>query len=64
MLDIYAAREGNKAQDISNIGFVRSNHNLADCLTKKMNQEALKKLLHTEKLHAKVEQLIIRKPKE
>ena len=34
MLDLCAARKAYKAQEISNIGFVRSSHSLADGLTK------------------------------
>ncbi len=38
MLDIAAAREGYRRGDISNIHFVRSSKNLADGLTKPMNE--------------------------
>ena len=35
MLDVYAARQGYKEQEISNIGFVRCDHNIADGIIKK-----------------------------
>ena len=38
ILDVYAARQAYKEQHISNIGFVRSNHNIADGLIRAMNQ--------------------------
>lgn len=41
MLDIAAAREGFRDKLIFDIGFVRSNINLADRLTKLMKQESL-----------------------
>lgn len=41
MIDIAAALEGLKDKFISNIGFVRSYHNLADGLTKEMSQASL-----------------------
>ena len=62
MLDIHAAREGYKAHDIRNIGFVRSEQNIADGLTTCMKQESLRELARTGKLRTKVEQRIIRKP--
>ena len=56
MLDIYAARQAYEAQEISNIGFVRSSHNLADGLTKYKIQAALYQLLKTAYHELKVEQ--------
>ena len=53
------SRQTYKEQDISNIGFVRSNHNIADGRTKAMNQEALRKVIFTQKLSIKMEQWII-----
>ena len=64
MLDVYAARQGYKQQDISNIGFVRSNQNISDRLTTSMNQEALRNAITSGKLSIEVEQWIIRKPKD
>ena len=54
MLDVYAARQVYKEQDISNIGFVRSNHYITDGLTKIMNQESLRNVITTGKLSIKV----------
>ncbi len=47
MLDIAAAREGFKSKAICNIGFVRNSNNIADGLTKPMNQSVLQRLLTT-----------------
>ena len=63
MLDIYAARQAYKAKEISNIGFLRSSHNLSDGLTKRKKQTALYQLLKTEYHNPKLEQWIIRDPK-
>ena len=63
MLDVYAARQAYKEQDISNIGFVRSKQNMADGRTRSMNQEALRNVINIRKLSIKIEQWIIRKPK-
>ena len=60
MLDIAAAREGFRDRIISDIGFVRSKANLADGLTKPMQQAALQTVLATGQLHISVEQWIIR----
>ena len=62
MLDVYASRQAYKALGTSNIGFVRSSHNLADGLTKPKVQAALYKLLTTAYHEPKVEQWIIRDP--
>lgn len=45
MLDIAAAREGFKGKVISDIGFARSSHNVADGLTKPMQQKSLQTIL-------------------
>ena len=60
MLDIAAAREGFRDKVISDIGFVRSSKNLADGLTKPMNQSRLKEVLETGYLEVSPEQWIIR----
>eukprot|EP00171_Calliarthron_tuberculosum_P022574 IDg22574t1 len=60
MLDVAVAREGYRKKEISDIGFVRSSHNLADGLTKLMNQAALRDLMSTSKLKVEPEQWIIR----
>ncbi len=63
MLEIAAAREGYRRKDISNIGFFRSSKNLADCLTKPMNQANLLSVLRSGKLSVEPDQWIIREPK-
>jgi len=60
MLDIAAAREGFRDRIISDIGFVRSSDNLADGLTKPMQQAALQRVLQSGKLAPRAEQWIIR----
>ena len=60
MLDIAASREAFRDKVISDIGFVRSNKNLADGLTKEMNQSALRKFLDTGTLVVDPDQWIIR----
>jgi len=60
MLDIACTREGFARGDISNIGFIRTRDNLADGLTKPMNQSALQSVLMSGKLRLQPEQWIIR----
>ena len=64
MLDIYATRQGYKEQEISNIGFVRSNHNIADGLKKSKNQEVLRNVISTGKMSIEAGQWIIHKPED
>ena len=63
MLDIAAAREGFRDHVISDIGFVRSNHNLADGLTKHMSQASLIQAMRSCHVDINPEQWIIR-PKQ
>ena len=60
MLDIACAREGYRRKDIHNIGFVRSGDNVADGLTKSMQQATLRAVLKSGKLVVNPEQWIIR----
>ena len=60
MLDVAAAREGFRDKVISDIGFVRTNHNLADGLTKSTSQAAIQRVLSSGKIGINVEQWIIR----
>ena len=62
MLDVYAAREGYTSQCISNIGFVRSEYNIADGLTKPKVQAALFNVVNSGKHRPEVEQWIMRVP--
>lgn len=61
MLDIAVASQGFKRKEISNIGFVRSNDNVSDVLTKSMKQAALMKVMETGRLDIHPEQWIIRR---
>lgn len=61
MLDIAAAREGFKEKTISDIGLVRSEHNIADGFTKDMSQKNLRQLLINKSVNIKCEQWILRK---
>ena len=60
MLDIFAARECFKKKEIGDIGFVRSEYNIADALTKKMSQKALIVVILSGRVLVKPEQWIIR----
>ena len=60
MLDIAASREGFRDKVISDIGFVRSSRNLADGLTKPMNQAMLREVLANGHLNVEPEQWIVR----
>ena len=62
MLDIYTDRQTYKAQEIFNVGFVRSPQNLADSLIKLKVQAALYDLLKKAYHKPKVEQWIIKDP--
>ena len=62
MLDISATRQAYKHKQISNIGFVRSERNLADGLTKPKIGKALYDLCHSGRHQIQVEQQIIRDP--
>ena len=60
MQDIHTARQTYKLHEMSKIGFVRVNHNLADDLTKANIQGALYKLITTGMHEVEAEQWIIR----
>ena len=47
MVNIHAARQAYESQEISNIGFVRSAHNLANDFAKPKMQSSLLDLLKT-----------------
>ena len=59
MLDIAAAREGFREKVISGIGFVRSSCNVADGLTRAMQQRSLQTVLMTGRLDVSQEQWIV-----
>ena len=56
MLDIAAAREGFREKVISDIGFFRSSCNVADGLTKPMQQRSLQAVLMKGRLDVSPEQ--------
>ena len=60
MLDIHATRAAYQAEEISNIGFVRSNDNIADGLTKPKMQYELLNMLREGSHKVKCEQWILR----
>ena len=60
MLDIHVAQHAYKLHEISNIGFVRGNHNLADGLTKASMHGAQYRLITIERHEIEAEQWIVR----
>ena len=62
MIDVASAREAYQAKEIDNIGFVRSDANLADGLTKSNKQSSLYELLVTAKHEPTIAQWIMRAP--
>ena len=60
MLDIAAARKGFRSKAISDIGFVRSNKNVADGLTKPMSQAVLRDVICSDELIVVPDQWIVR----
>lgn len=63
MIDIQAVRNGYDKQEISDIGFVRTQNNPADGFTKTAKCEALNEILRTGKITHDVDQWIIRDSK-
>lgn len=55
-LEVASARQGFKDKTISNIGFVRSSNNIADGITKKMNQAVLRDVIESDRLDVQPEQ--------
>ena len=62
MIDVEAAREAYGRQDISDVGWIRSQDNPADGLTKRGRCEPLERFLDTGYLNVPVQQWIIRSP--
>lgn len=62
MIDVAAAREAYKRNEISNVGLVKSEHNVADGLTKPGPCAALEAVLRTGRDTNPVQQWIIRSP--
>jgi hypothetical protein len=53
-------RQAYRHHEVDDVGFIRSSHNLADCLTKYVKNSALLDVLHTGKLSHPVEEYIKR----
>ena len=64
MLDISCPRQVFQRNEISDVRYVRSNQNLADGLTKKMKQEAIREVFQTGEWKVEPEQWIIKDKKE
>jgi hypothetical protein len=58
MIDISAAREGVNRRDITNVCFIRSEHNIADALTKFSSNNALQSLPKYHRVDHSVEQKV------
>lgn len=61
MIDIHATREAYDRQEITDIGLVRSQYNLADCMTKIMLPKQMIQVMRTSKLSHPVEQFVLRR---
>jgi hypothetical protein len=59
MLDLCAAREAYKNREIDNIALIRSEHNVADAMTKVSGNEALLKMLKSHRLNHAVVQHVV-----
>lgn len=64
VINIAASREAFRERIISDIGFVCSTKNIADCLIKTMNQPALRTVLRNGTLHTEAYQWIVRDSQE
>lgn len=62
MIDIQATREAYDNDVISELGWIRWEHNLADALTKTQINEAMRRFMETDKVHYEAEQFVIRNP--
>jgi hypothetical protein len=47
LIDIAVLRQAHRHHEVDNVGFTRSSHNLADCLSKDVQNSALLDMLHT-----------------
>jgi hypothetical protein len=59
MIDILAAREGFNRRDITNVCLIRSEHNIADAMTKFSSNRALHSLLKSHRVDHQVEQYVV-----
>jgi hypothetical protein len=58
LIDLAVLRRAYRHHEVDDVGFIRSLHNLADCLTKDVRNSALLDVLHTGKLSHPVEEYI------
>ena len=58
LIDIACLRQAYRSGELANLGWIRSEHNIADALTKDRAQSALLSALRTHKTELKVEQWI------
>lgn len=64
MIDIAASWEAFRERVISDVGSVHSSKNIADSLTKIMNQAALRTVLRNRSLYTEADQCIVRDSQE
>ena len=64
MIDIAGVKQAYKTREIHTLGFIRTNYNVADALTKVKACDAMRKALRTGKLEHPVEQWVERKEEE
>lgn len=60
VIDLLAAREAYTKGDISDLGNVRSEFNLADCLTKQMDCSSMRHVMTTARINHPVEEWVVR----
>ncbi len=58
LIDIAELREAYREGDLRNLGWIRSEYNIADALTNDKKESALHRVLSTSTLHTHVEQWI------
>jgi hypothetical protein len=59
MIDISAAREGFTRRDITNVCLIRSEHNVADAMTKLASNAALLHILKSNRVNHPIEQYVV-----
>ena len=60
MIDIYATRQAYRRDEIADIGLIRSEYNLADCMTKIMKPKQMLRVMKIGVLRHPVEQFVLR----
>jgi hypothetical protein len=61
LIDLAVIRQSYRRFEVDNIGFIRTAYNIADPLTKNVNNAVLDTLLETGKLSHPVDEFIVRK---